>query len=192
MTEGRGGQGSGVFVGPRTILTAFHVITRDAEDDGEDVRFEAKIEVEVHRNVNGIEATIWLPCRVAKHDSNFDLALLVTDDDLPFVAPIAQKMPEIGSAVFIVGSPAGASPTTASFGYLASRGGTGPDELPFLAESSASCFFGNSGGGVWNANTGELIGVLVRVRMSPFAGVAPNGSLFVPLPHLKTLLAGRP
>ena len=187
------GQGSGTFIGPREVLTALHVI--QSENDEGVKQFEAMIEVEIRRIVRGLPVTMWLPCTVKRHDANYDLAILEVDTDLPSRAPVAASMPEPGAAVFIVGCPVGAN-VTPSLGFLATAGGLGPDSAPWLAETSANSFLGNSGGGVWNANTGELIGVLVQFRgaRTAFGGfmAAPNGSLFVPIAHVRTLMAGKP
>lgn len=179
--------GACVFVAPRKALTARHVVL--------DERGESRGKIEVEIRVGGPHrGVIWSHAEVLRADALHDLALLSLDADAPKCADLGDGARlELGAPVFAVGAPLGCSPFTASYGFLASKGGDeweGRDE--FLWQSSNAIFYGNSGGPVFDANAGLLIGISVQGRAVPGAGLAPNVCFFVPSNFLRELIhAGR-
>ncbi len=159
-------RGSGVAVGPDLIMTAAHVA------DG-----AVKIFVGV-RDENGVEAMVEAEVLVCLDQDAVDLAVLrVPGAKLAHVELAPAEEIRVGMPILSMGSPAGQSPLTCSLGWLAAAP---PDAA--LWQGSCAIFFGNSGGPVFDANTGKLIGINVQGRGSPGAGIAANVNIFV-APH---------
>lgn len=182
--DGSGGYGTGFLadlsaygLGGGYVITAGHVV--QGMDD-----------VEVELSEPRFKARAWMQATVCFFDEARDIAVIrirpamsmvvthiATEDDL-----------EIGDPVIIVGCPGGTAPT-ASLGWLAAK------EAYYMDQSvsgewtcSAAVWGGNSGGPVFNANTGEVCGVLVAC-IAGAQGSAPNVSIFVPAKIvLKTIL----
>lgn len=137
--------GSGVIIGPHTVLTAKHVI--------EDVNSLTITTVDG----NVYEAREW------KADPNNDCAILFFDDVLGPVAKFADSNKvEIGDKVIIIGSPYGLelfNTVTAGIVSGLNREILFFGEVPLITTDAASNL-GNSGGPVFNMQ-GRIIGILV-------------------------------
>ena len=135
--------GSGVIVGPHTVLTAKHVI-RDAGDL-------------VITTINGdeYEATSYIV------DPNNDCGLLFFEEELGPVVKFADKL-SLGEKVFIVGSPFGYNFfNTVTAGIVSGFGRSVfyfAEDLMITVDAASSP--GNSGGPVFNMQ-GRVIGILV-------------------------------
>lgn len=155
--------GSGVAVGDGLILTAAHMV-----DDALMITVEIAVP-----GLDGMRKYVGEVVKLGNAD-NVDLAL-VRIDCPPLALATYGSREEIyqGAAVLIIGSPGGVGPYVVSQGWVASakshEGGLG-----ILA--SNGIYPGNSGGAVYSAKSGRLIGILV-------AGVrgAPNVAFFMPI-----------
>lgn len=171
--------GSGVAIGRNRILTAAHLFS----DNGENQPAEhLAISVEVRKRVGKMQGRIWTTAKLVRVDPELDAAIIeIEDGSLDTVAPIdyAATTP-VGYPVFIVGAPVGISATTATLGYVADRGRAEMLKDTHYWLASNGSYGGNSGGPVFDANTGKLIGILQ-------AGVrgCPNVSLFLPVSVLR-------
>lgn len=168
------GNCSGTYVAEGTILTANHCF-----EPPEGVTIK---EIWVKDSYNKSYRA-----KVIKLDRKNDLALIaVSVHDNP-VAKIAKGPLKVGKEVIAVGSPLG-------FEFLVSKGiliglHQGPRELNGkFTLHSALINPGSSGGGLFDAATGELIGVNVRiVATNPFGGSA-GISMSVPLEDIQNFL----
>lgn len=170
--------GSGVFIGPGKILTAGHLF------DTSDIPYPCtitSIEVEMY----GKYGQAWTEGKLAKADFELDLAIVEVEAEGPGRAVLDfTGSQEIGDPVFIIGGPAGLRASYATYGYLASKGNDDRiAEYPWWGSSNGS-YPGNSGGPVFDAESGKLIGILVAGPRG-----APNVSFFVPLVMARGFLA---
>lgn len=195
--RGNGTVGSGVLVysepqpelgtkgpPPHTtfVLTAYHVVV---EVMGE--RFDRGTIEEVHvLRPDRPETTRTFSARLVLFDRRRDLALLRLDttEKLDQVARWRprQALSEIDvfRQAYAVGCPLGNRPLP-TLGEISSKSKTVGDQVFWML--SAPIYFGNSGGGVFLADTCELIGVSSMIytygKSNPV--VVPHLGLFVPL-----------
>lgn len=171
--------GSGVAIDGTHILTAAHLFSdNDENTPGEHLA----ISVEVRKRAGKSEGRIWTSAKLIRVDPELDAALIELEEGcLDATASIDfMATTPVGYPVFIVGAPAGVSATTATLGYVADRGRAEKLKDSHYWMASNASFSGNSGGPVFDANTGKLIGILQ-------AGVrgCPNVSLFLPVSLLR-------
>lgn len=170
--EGAGGMGAGVVLDAEHVLTAAHLA-----DEG----VELKIEVQTPSGFTSIRATC------IKRDLEADLALLKADAPLPDACRPAVLEQDHGRdlkpgvPLYVVGCPKGYSPNTITLGWLASSLPAIDGVPPHLWQCSARVYGGNSGGGVYDAKTNRLVGIMVWIE-------APNVSFFVPLYEIEAFL----
>lgn len=166
----RTASGSGVWIENNKVLTAFHVV--------DEMPAGAVITVEAY----GKFGSAWLDASVDKTQPDIDLATLKVDGEAPAIASIDFMCRQrAGAPLWLIGGPMGLKAQYATFGYLSSYGDDDRIKEPALWGSSNSAFFGNSGGPVFDANTGKLMGILVQGRGAMGIGMAPNVAIFVPL-----------
>jgi S1-C subfamily serine protease len=169
------GFGSGVVVSKHFILSAAHLLaTPPWEND------EAVVEVEIRHHE--LQVNVWTRATIAKVDKESDLLLLFVPIELPHaISTIATNdMMNAGDKLYVVGYPYGASAPNCSDGRLTAKFNNHNEDAPFLWHCSAPAFPGNSGGPVFLAKTGELIGILVRVPIISENILSNNVSYFVP------------
>ena len=152
----------------RYMLSAAHVVMRD---DGLGLK-QGEFRVEV-----GGELKNWVKCRVVSIDKRNDLCLLECDADLPALAQFGDGKEALGTELLVVGCPAGV-PVKVSRGTLTTRK---PNVDGRLWQAAASFYHGNSGGPVFNAQTGGLMGVAVAGIPGPDGGMNRNIALFAPV-----------
>lgn len=126
-----------------------------------------------------------ITAKVAKIDAHVDLALLKTDDALPYFHKLDYGAYKTGRWAYIVGAGHGYSPTNVYWGMLASRKTEQPDlankdAKVSLSEMSCTAAPGCSGGGVYTYD-GKFLGVLTR-------GEDVCIALFVPADDVKSFL----
>ncbi|MGQ9592508.1 MAG: trypsin-like peptidase domain-containing protein [Planctomycetota bacterium] len=195
--RGNGTVGSGVLVysepqfdlgakGPPPhatfVLTAYHVVAEVLGD-----RFDRGTIDEVHVLRPDLpETTRTFSARLVLFDRRRDLALLRLDTAEKFVQ-VARWRPRSGLSeidvfrqAYAVGCPLGNRPLP-TLGEISSKSKTVGDQVFWML--SAPIYFGNSGGGVFLADTYELIGVSSMIytygKSNPV--VVPHLGLFVPL-----------
>jgi serine protease Do len=168
------GQGSGIIIGHRNketvILTNRHVI-----EVGSELRFPEGLEV---RN-NGRSVA---PRRILVAPEGLDLAVIFVEGRLGPSRATSDDAPPIGANVIVVGSPLGSedSVTTGIVSNLKPTMTTRGFRYNAI-QTDAAVNPGNSGGGIFNAETGELIGIIsYKLRMTPFES-AEGMSFAIPM-----------
>lgn len=169
-----------VWVSKTRLITAGHC----AEDSEEAHYFVPQEAQEPHEEPFAMHLA-----KVVKVDAKHDLALLAALGPVPdhTIAPVAKHMPDIGYPLDIVGHPSGML-WTLTRGFVSSyRGGSfGPEGMtgPWM-QVSAPIWFGNSGGGAFTADEGELVGI------ASFMVKAPSVGFFVPSTTIRTFMEER-
>lgn len=200
--RGKGTVGSGViiFSGPvgdgkaapsrhaTFILSAYHVILEvtDAKNRSvvKDIRLMGPDDNLMHRSHQG---------RVIAHDLQIDIALLSLDTDKPvphvasFMTPEALQKIQIFAPAYTVGCPLGNIPLP-SIGEITTKQKK-VNNINFWM-FNAPTFFGNSGGGVFSADSGKLLGLtsMVYTYGQDNPVVVPHLGLFVPVDAIMTWL----
>lgn len=158
------GSGSGVAVGFRRIVTAAHVVK-----DFDQVRVDL---VDEQGNFFAIDAV------VTRRDAQHDLALVETTvllrDTAVIALGIAERM-RAGDPVWCVGSTDGIHPWNTTDGRFTHRDCKG------FWQVSAQAWYGNSGGGVFDRETGYLVGMVSQID-------GPCITLMVPAPAIEEFL----
>ncbi|HLX61177.1 MAG TPA: serine protease [Planctomycetota bacterium] len=169
---------------PRYLLSAAHLVL---SDDGHRL-LNGRIKVELPRNGR----KVWAHCHVLTVTRFYDLCLLECDEDLPVVSKLACAKPglHIGERIAVVGCPLGVQPQVSS-GYLSNKDPLVSDRGHRVWEASAAFNHGNSGGPVFNADQGTLIGVAVAGVRATGGGpqdMDPSVALFTPYYCVKHFL----
>jgi len=180
--ESESGIGSGVVINldadkrrltQTYILTANHVIEN-----------QKSVSVTFYTYTNTIISKTTITAFVVITDSNKDLALLTIHNSSlithNYTARLALKnyVPYLFTPIYAVGCSLGLDPRP-SFGHLCALG-----ELCGEWEISAPILPGNSGGPVFDANTHELIGIAVWVKIcrgqlvTTMAGIVPISEIY--------------
>lgn len=182
------GSGSGFAVdlsafgipGNRFLITAAHVAIGPDESPISNIK--------IRINHPDFRKRTLARADVVAYDIKYDICVLRADVDLPVRVKIAMEDKiGIGEPIVTVGCPAGASPL-ASMGFLADK----VLDLPDLFDEniwlgSSPIFFGNSGGPVFDAIRGDVIGIAV-LCLGNGRGVAPNTTGMVSTPCLRKFL----
>jgi hypothetical protein len=181
--------GSGIVIATRRaaekerwnnfVLTSYHVI-RDILLDARGDR-RAEIKVAFYGESGPLEATGDL----LVYEETLDLALLVVvrDQAWPEVATFASREEEDAadrfSGVYAVGCPLGNDPIP-THGEILSRDHRLDDQSYWMI--SAPSYFGNSGGGVFSAESRKLIGIFSKIYTHgrSFPTVVPHMGLLTP------------
>lgn len=164
------------------VLTAYHVVLEvlgDTVDDG--ILHEIHVLPEADAT-----ATEVLPARLILFDRGRDVALLRLGSTRRF-AEVAELLPrgeldrvDIFTRAYAVGCPLGNRPLP-TVGEISSKSKVVSDQVFWML--SAPTFFGNSGGGVYLADSCRLIGVssMIYTYGKTHPAVVPHMGLFVPL-----------
>jgi hypothetical protein len=181
--------GSGIVIATRRssekerwnnfVLTSYHVV-RDILLDARGDR-RAEIKVAFYGPAGSLEATADL----LVYEEALDLALLVVsrDEAWPHVATFASAEEERGaerfSGVYAVGCPLGNDPIP-THGEILSRDHRLEGQSFWMI--SAPSYFGNSGGGVFAAESRHLIGIFSKIYTHgrSFPTVVPHMGLLTP------------
>lgn len=131
-------QGSGFFIDKNTLVTNFHCVA------GAD-----RIEFKVTNNDE-----IYKGARVIKASDEYDLAIIKTKQDFPYVKVDSLGKEKIGSKIYAIGNPRGLEGTLSDGILSGKRDNDGIEYLQITAPINP----GNSGGPVLNEN-GAVIGV---------------------------------
>jgi S1-C subfamily serine protease len=144
-------QGSGVFVGPRLVVTNHHVVRDEVVEQKDHPNTAWQPDVYVASRTSARRADI------LSRSEDEDLALL--EVDLPQKAEVAVlrvQPPDVGERVFAIGSPMGLD-FTISEGLLSGLRPLGGERGQML-QTSAAISAGSSGGGLFDADA-RLIGI---------------------------------
>lgn len=180
--------GSGILLpsepvesGYRTyLLTAWHVV-RDIQGDPPDL--EHPVPTRVYREDG---STVDREARLLRHDPTIDVALLelVSDEPLEFGARLASRdrlaQAQIFEAVVAVGCPLGNDPIPTR-GEIATCQHVVDGETYWMI--NAPTYIGNSGGGIFDGETRELLGIFSKIYThgSLRPTIVPHMGLVTPL-----------
>ena len=116
----------------------------------------------------------------ASKESKYDLALISVEKPLKHFVSLDLKRPklEIGDPLYLIGAAMGDVPYTIKHGELTAYKGRYVPNHWFI---SIPAIHGQSGGGVFNAETNKMIGIICRSYGST--------SLLMPLSRIEELLA---
>ena len=131
-------QGSGFFIDKNTLVTNYHVI-------------EGTNSVEIKTSE---DEDFYRGGKVVLASEEFDLAIIRTNKDFPFLTIDSTGKEKIGSKVYTIGNPRGLEGTISDGILSGKRQEDGTEYLQITAPISP----GNSGGPLLNEN-GEVIGV---------------------------------
>lgn len=161
---------AGVWIGPDKILTAAHCVTSGAE-------FFTHREIMDHHLVQPHLG------KVVKIDIAYDLALVGVIDLVGSHgwSGIEDGVVRVGEEVHIVGHPAGLQYTYIK-GIVSALRRNRMGE--YLIQVNSSAFFGNSGGGAFNAR-GKLVGICHSIHV-----IVPSTTYFVSHRSINEFLSG--
>ena len=131
-------QGSGFFIDKNTLVTNFHCVA-----GAERVEFKIAGNEEIYKGA-----------KVVKASDDYDLAIIKTKQDFPFVKVDSLGKDKVGSKIYAIGNPRGLEGTI-SDGILSGKRDN--ESIEYL-QITAPINPGNSGGPVLN-DKGEVIGV---------------------------------
>jgi S1-C subfamily serine protease len=155
------------------ILTAWHIVQENVDDDGELVPLDIDF-------YNGGSLVRSEPGRVVARQEGLDLALIEVRGYSVYEQkarlPRREDLDRIGifSKVYAIGCPLGYSPLPTS-GELTSKTKELDGNMYWMI--NAPTIFGNSGGGIYHAESRTLIGVLSRIS-------AYKNMIDVAVPHM--------
>lgn len=151
------------------LLTAAHCVEHVTSDDNMIIEIKAPG-----------KSPIWTRAKVVTKDEQMDIAVIMTQAEMPDAIELGLDETEIGEAVIAIGSPRGEA-LAATLGYLSDKGvdNANKKERNFW-EASMAIYHGNSGGGLFDANRGKLIGIVTAVVVDDDGKTsAPNIARFV-------------
>ncbi len=197
--------GSGVVIYSKTLskgeknerevqtfaVTAYHVVK---EILGEDFPLGVLDDVNVLENKTGQKMKVSTAV-VEAFDAEKDLALLRLrlDKPFPYVAralnPSTEDQLDLFTKVYAVGCPLGNKPLP-TYGEISSKTKEVGDQVFWML--TAPTFFGNSGGGIFLASDGSLVGISSMIYTYTYGSnrsmVVPHMGLFVPIKTVKEWL----
>jgi S1-C subfamily serine protease len=156
----------------RYMLSAAHLVLKDGQLSYYDLRVEVG------------KPNSWAKCRLVAIDKAHDICLLECDRELDSLSKLSDADQKVGSKVLIAGSPLGV-PICLSPGRLTNKE---PNVERQVWQAEAKFNHGNSGGPVFEADTGKLIGVAVAGMQDPTGDMKENIALFTPAKLIKTFL----
>ena len=153
-TEGEEGNGTGLLVDNKGIIFTCEHVVRPEGQDADSIRV-----------VRGNQE--YVP-EIVKLDSERDLALLRVPDLKGEANFVEYENVNIGEECFILGYPLRLSHLSLSKGTISAKGKRLGTQFSFeLFQVDARINFGNSGGPVYQASTGKVIGI-VTAKYLPF------------------------
>jgi S1-C subfamily serine protease len=156
----------------RYMLSAAHLVLEEGQLTRGDLRVELG------------KAKSWTKCRVVSIDKAHDICLLECDRDLESLTKLGDGDQKLGSRVLIAGSPQGV-PICLSSGRLLSKE---PHVERDVWEAAAKFNHGNSGGPVFDADTGKVIGVAVAGLRTADGEMQEGVAFFTPVKLIKSFL----
>lgn len=155
---------SGFLVTPDTIVTAGHCVRTQAACENTRFVFGFRVE-QAGVNKREVPTDQVFSCRTLVHSvanpSGEDFAVVQLDRSVTHTAPLSLQMsvrPPVGTGLVVIGHPVGLPVKIAGGASARSVG------LEFMT-ANLDTYGGNSGSGVFNAQTGEVEGILVRGEM---------------------------
>lgn len=172
------------LVQPRYLLTAAHMVL--AEDGSGLINGRVSVELGTARNKR------WIPCRILSVTRTYDLCLLECDEDVPVISQLTpgKRSIKVGERLLVVGCPLGVPPQV-STGYLRNKDPLVSERYHRVWEANAAFNHGNSGGPVFCASCGTVVGVAVAGVRAGGGGpqdMDPGVALFTPYYCVKNFL----
>ncbi len=145
------------------MLTAGHCITNNSDCRGTTLVFDFAVFDQGHQHVNQVPASSVYTCKNIVHQriegTGEDWALIKLNrpvTDRPPLAISRTNRLENGLQLVLIGHPSGLPTKVAAGAWVRNNSN------PYFIFANTDSYGGNSGSGVFNAQTGELEGVLVR------------------------------
>lgn len=161
--QGSGAFCSGTLIGPDLVLTAGHCITSQGSCYGTSLVFDFAVWSQQNEGINAVPASSVYRCtHLVQHrleQSGEDWAIVRLDRAVTDRHPLAINRTEPmvnGTNLVLIGHPSGIPTKIAGGAWVRD------DSNPYFVQANTDSYGGNSGSGVFNANTGMLEGVLVR------------------------------
>ena len=143
----------------------------------------AKGDLKVEIPVNG--KSTWTTCKVVAVDQKRDLCLLRAAMDVPVLSKLCGKQEQqVGGTVMIVGCPSGVPPCV-SIGKLTDKK---PNVEGKMWEAAAKFYHGNSGGPVFDALNGQVMGVAVAGVSNGKGDMFRDKALFSPAAEIRAFI----
>lgn len=175
--------GTAVAIGPRKLVSAAHVFLAVEKMSGfpyQMIPFQIDL-----RDRKG-EVIERIRVQVTKIIDGLDLALLEVPQDLPNYISLGTEKAferlEIGANLYIIGAQYGLSPYNISHGNLSSKY---IENRPGIWQISTTAFGGNSGGGVFEEDTNEFVGIVVSIASANNESGGGNVTFIIPLDVIK-------
>lgn len=162
----------------RYVVTAAHVVL------GEHPKPPDSIEIQIRTDLS----KQWVKCKILALDKDRDLAILEVGAELPIVFKLADDC-DVGNSIIVSGCPMDTTPS-AVLGFLTSK----DPEIVHAAvrcpiwQASAPFFLGNSGGPVFDAETHNVVAVLVAGLRTVNDTMVPNLALCIPCTEVRKFL----
>lgn len=165
-----GGTGTGILLNTGYILTAKHAV--DVNHNGRIDRQERKIQVKFHSLASTHAGTI-----IYASNNNADFVVVIVPgapkSDIKLMSNKDYKNVLAGAPLFAIGRSMGQDPPHFTKGIRST------DNKAVRDRAAISIFYGNSGGGIFDEESGELIGLANRIQI--FRGMmTPSWAEYIP------------
>jgi S1-C subfamily serine protease len=163
---------------PRYVLTAAHMVMN--KNGIGLANGELAIEIPNKR------ISRWAKCAIVAVDTDRDLCLLECETDVPVMCKLNtdDDAVQVDSAVLVVGCPSGVPPQL-SYGWLTDKN---PRVKGVMWQAAANFYHGNSGGPVFDADKGNVIGVAVAGIPDGKGDMDRKVAMFTPYFEVKKFL----
>ncbi|MBU2346570.1 MAG: trypsin-like peptidase domain-containing protein [Gammaproteobacteria bacterium] len=204
-THQGGGSGTVIYSKPNTaghystyVLTNHHVIqaavridevwdTKKQKKVKKEKRSIVYVEVFQYRNISNPIGTLKLEADITCYDEMGDMALLKLRSETPVAHVATLRAREAVDTIHVLDETVAVGcsllwPPLPTTGIL-TRQGFQVDSLPYHM-SSAQIIYGNSGGAMFLAETGELIGIPSMVAVIGWGSPVTHMGLFIPVSRI--------
>lgn len=180
--------GTGVMLNSGYILTCVHVV--DMNMNGKVDREERSVNIKFYYPVASVHSGTVVASSTEHWIDNTEYALIFIPQrrasNVRLISDKDYKDVGVGAKLFSVGRTDGQSPPHIVLGVRST------DASDIWHRSTLPLYFGNSGGGIFLEETGELIGICSRIRVKrmPFGPPlpVPHWSEYLPIPNIRDLI----
>jgi hypothetical protein len=172
------GSGTGVLLDTGFILTAKHVV--DTNDDGFIDQWEKQVQVKFYSPIASVHTATVVsdPLTIWKYRGDFAFLAIENppESKIRLINDEDYKQIKFGDKLFAIGR------SNAELPHL-TLGVRSTDTMDRLHRASLPIYYGNSGGGVFSSETGELVGIAAEISLGDWDRnyeVVPSWSMYVP------------